>query len=72
MGNTKRRIVEYVAKYLTCQQVKAEHQKPREDASAITHPKMEVGTHYHGLFNGLTKNINGYDGVLVILDCLKR
>jgi len=30
-GNTKREIAEYVDKCLTCQKVKAEHQRPVEE-----------------------------------------
>ena len=52
----KRDIVDFVSKYLTCQQVKLEYQKPTGLLQQL-HSRVEVGYDYHGFYKWFSSNI---------------
>ena len=44
----KRDIAEFVSRCLTCQQVKAEHQKPAGLLQSLPDPSVEMGKNHYG------------------------
>ena len=44
----KKEIASFVFRCLTCQQVKAEHQKPRGEDTVTPYSSMEMGKDYYG------------------------
>lgn len=60
-NNMKRKIAEYVAKCLTCQKVKIEHQNPSRLLQPLDIPQWNCEHIAVDFVNGLPKTSKGYD-----------
>ncbi|KAL5555385.1 hypothetical protein UlMin_037621 [Ulmus minor] len=68
----KRDIAKYVERCLTCQQVKAEHQRPGRELQPIEVPEWKWEQIAMDFIVGLPKTRNGYDSIWVIIDRLTK
>ena len=64
----KRDVVEYVARCLTCQQVKAEHQRPSGLLQPLWIPEWKWEDIAMDFVVGLPKTVGQYDSAWVIVD----
>ena len=64
----KRDMAEYVARYLTCQQVKAKHQRPGGLLQSLDISKWKWEEVTMDFVYGLPKSSEGYDPIWVIVD----
>ena len=64
----KQDMVEYVARCLTYQQVKVEHQRPGGLLQPLSIPKWKWGEVTMDFMSGLLKSSEGYDSIWVIVD----
>lgn len=71
-NNMKREIAEFVAKCLTCQKVKAEHQKPSGLLQPLEIPEWKWEHITMDFVNGLPKTSRGFDVIWVIVDILTK
>ena len=70
--NMKREIADFVAHCLTCQQVKAEHQKPAGKLKPLEIPEWKWEHIGMDFIMGLPKTKNGMDAIWVIVDRLTK
>ena len=68
----KRDVVKYVQSCLTCQQVKAEHQRPGGELQPIQIPEWKWDDISMDFIVGLPRTSNGYDTIWVIVDRLTK
>ena len=68
----KKDVVDFVAKYLTCQQVKAEHQKPYGKLQPLPIPEWKWKRIAMDFVVGLPRSKDGYDSISVIVDRLTK
>ena len=68
----KRDIAEFIAQCLVCQQVKAEHQCPREKLQTFSIPEWKWENITMNFVSGLPKSLGGNDAVWVIVDRLTK
>ncbi|KAL5553920.1 hypothetical protein UlMin_041321 [Ulmus minor] len=68
----KRDVVEFISKCLTCQKVKAEHQRPGGELQPIEIPKWKWEQISMDFVVGLPKTTNGHDSIWVIVDRLTK
>ena len=68
----KRDVAKYVKKCMTCQQVKAEHQKPGGELQSIQIPEWKWEEIAMDFITGLPRTTNGYDAIWVIVDRLTK
>ena len=68
----KKDIAEYVARCLTCQQVKAEHQKPAGLLQPLPIPQWKWEHITMDFVVGLPKTSTGFDSIWVIVDRLTK
>ena len=68
----KREITEYVAKCLTCQQVKADHQKTPGKLKSLEVPEWKWDDITMDFIKGLPKTHKGNDAIWVIVDRLSK
>ena len=59
----KKDVVKYVAKCLTCQQVKAEHQKPGGLLQPLEIPKWKWEQIAMDFISGLPRTVKGHDSI---------
>ena len=52
-------VADFVARCLTCQQVKTEHQRPGGESSASHDSRVEMGEDYHGFCGWFTPDSRG-------------
>ena len=71
-NNMKREITEYVAKCLTCQQVKADHQKTPGKLKSLEVPEWKWDDIIIDFIEGLSKTQKGNDAIWVIVDRLSK
>ncbi|XP_075074821.1 uncharacterized protein LOC142162371 [Nicotiana tabacum] len=65
-------IANFVSSYLTCQQVKTEHQRPAGLLQQIEIPEWKWERITMDFFTGLPRTLRGYDSVWVIVDRLTK
>lgn len=65
-------IAEYVMKCLTCQQVKAEHQKPAGKLQSLDIPEWKWDKITMDFVGGLLRTPKGYNSIWVIVDRLTK
>ena len=70
--NMKREIAQYNSKCLTCQQVKAEHQKPAGLLQPLEVPEWKWEHITMDFVTGLSKTQKGHDAIWVIVDRLTK
>jgi hypothetical protein len=70
--NMKREIAEYVARCLTCQKVKAEHQRPAGTLKPLEIPEWKWEGIAMDFVVGLPRTTSGYDAIWVIVDRLTK
>ena len=68
----KRDIVDFVSKYLTCQQVKLEHQRPSGLLQQLPIPEWKWDMITMDFVSGLPCTSSGYDTIWVIVDRLTK
>ena len=68
----KRDVVEFVGRCLTCQQVKAEHQKPAGLLQPLDIPEWKWEHVSMDFVSGLPKTSKGHDSIWVIVDRLTK
>ena len=68
----KKDIADYVAKCLTYQQVKAEHQKPSGKLQPLPIPEWKWERITMDFVVGLPRSRDGYDSIWVIVDRLTK
>ena len=68
----KREIAEFVARCLTCQQVKAEHQRPAGESQPLFIPEWKWEHITIDFVIRLPRTSSGYNGVWVIVDRLTK
>ncbi|KAL5540026.1 hypothetical protein UlMin_046190 [Ulmus minor] len=68
----KRDVAKYVEKCLTCQQVKAEHQRPGGELQPIKVPEWKWEEIAMDFIVGLPKTTNKYDSIWVVVDRLTK
>ena len=68
----KRDVLGCAEKYLTCQQVKAEHQKPAGLLQPLAIPEWKWEQITMDFISGLPKTIKGHDSIWVIVDRLTK
>ena len=68
----KKDVAEFVQKCLTCQQVKAEHQKPAGMLQPLEIPQWKWEQITMDFVSGLPKTTTGHDSVWVIVDRLTK
>ncbi|WP_306788277.1 integrase zinc binding domain-containing protein, partial [Proteus mirabilis] len=66
----KRDVAEYVQKCLTCQKVKAEHQRPAGELQPIKIPEWKWEQITMDFVIGLPRTMTSYDAIWVIVDRL--
>ena len=71
-NNMKREIAAYVAKCLTCQQVKADHQKTIGKLKSLEIPEWKWDDITMDFIEGLPKTQSGNDAIWVIVDRLSK
>jgi hypothetical protein len=70
--NMKREIAEYVARCLTCQRVKAEHQRPAGTLKPLEIPEWKWEGIAMDFVVGLPRTTAGYDAIWVVVDRLTK
>ena len=70
--NMKREVAEYVARCLTCQQVKAEHQRPSGLLQPLEIPEWKWEHITMDFVTGLPPTQKGFDAIWVIVDRLTK
>ena len=68
----KKDVVDFVFKCLTCQQVKAEHQKPSSEMQPLLIPKWKWERITTDFVVGLPRSQRQYDSIWVIVDRLTK
>lgn len=68
----KKDIAEYVSKCLTCQQVKAEHQRPAGTLQPLPIPEWKWDHITMDFVTGLPRSHKGNDAIWVIVDRLTK
>ncbi|KAL2232344.1 UNVERIFIED_CONTAM: Transposon Tf2-11 polyprotein [Sesamum indicum] len=68
----KKNVAEFVAKCLTCQQVKAEHQAPAGKLHPLTIPEWKWEKITMDFFIGLPRTFRRHDAIWVIVDRLTK
>ena len=68
----KRDVAEFVARCLTCQQVKAEHQKPAGMLQSLEIPEWKWERITIDYVTGLPRSQKGHDSIWVIVDRLTK
>ena len=68
----KKDVVEFVQRCLTCQQIKAEHQKPAGLLQPLEIPQWKWEQITMDFVSGLPKTTTGQDSVWVIVDRLTK
>ena len=68
----KRDVVEYVARCLTCQQVKAEHQRPGGMLQPLEIPKQKWEEVTMDFMSRLSRSSEGYNSIWVIMDQMTK
>ena len=68
----KKNIADFVSKCLTCQQVKAEHQKPSGKLQPLLIPEQKWERIAIDFVTGLSRSKDGYDYIWVIVDRLTK
>jgi len=68
----KKDVVKYVAKCLTCQQVKAEHQKPGGLLQPLEIPEWKWEQIAMDFVVGLPRTVKGHDSIWVIVDRMTK
>ena len=68
----KRDVLDYVTKCLTCQQVKAEHQRPAGLHQSLKIPMWKWESVTMDFLIGLPKTQKGYDSIWVVIDQLTK
>ena len=68
----KKDVVKYVAKCLTCQQVKAEHQKPGGLLQPLEIPEWKWEQIAMDFVAGLPRTVKGHDSIWVIVDRMTK
>ena len=68
----KRDMVGYVAKRLTCQQVKAKHQRPGGMLQPLEIPEWKWEEITMDFVSGLLRSSEGYDSIWVIVDWMTK
>ena len=64
----KKDVAEYVAKCLTCQKAKAEHQRPAGELKPLEIPKWKWESISMDFVSSLPKMSRGHNAVWVIVD----
>jgi hypothetical protein len=70
--NMKREVAEFIARCLTCQQVKAEHLRPAGKLKPLEIPEWKWDSIGMDFIMGLPKTRGGLDGIWVIIDRLTK
>ena len=65
-------VVTFVSRCLTCQQVKAEHQRPIGLLQPLEIPERKWDQTTMDFVSGLPKISRGHDSIWVIIDCLTK
>ncbi|KAL5557731.1 hypothetical protein UlMin_033942 [Ulmus minor] len=68
----KKEVAEYVAKCLTCQRVKAEHQRPGGELQPLEIPEWKWDQNTMDFVVGLPKTTKGHDAIWVVVDRLTK
>ena len=68
----KKDVADYVSKCLTCQQVKAEYQKPSGKLQPLPIPEWKWERITMDFVTGLPRSRDGYDSIWVIVDRLTK
>ncbi|MCQ7926324.1 hypothetical protein NP234_24385, partial [Salmonella enterica] len=68
----KRDVAKHVEKCLTCQQIKAEHQKPAGELQPLPIPEWKWEEIAMDFILGLPKTSRGYDSIWVVVDLLTK
>ena len=68
----KRDVVQYVTRCLTCQQVKAKHQRPGGLLQPLNIPEWKWEEVTMDFVSGLPKSSEGYDSIWVIVDRMTK
>ena len=68
----KRDVVDFVSKCLTCQQIKAEHQRPAGLLQPLEIPEWKWEQVTMDFVSGLPKTVRGCDSIWVIVDRLTK
>ena len=68
----KRDVVDFVSKCLTCQQIKAEHQRPAGLLQPLEIPEWKWEQVTMDFVSGLPKTVRGCDSIWVIIDRLTK
>ena len=68
----KRNVVTFIEKCLTCQQVKAEHQRPTGLLQPLEIPELKWDQVTMDFVSGLPRTQKGHDSVWVIVDRLTK
>ncbi|KAL5540682.1 hypothetical protein UlMin_043334 [Ulmus minor] len=68
----KRSIAEYVSRCLTCQKIKAEHQRPAGELQSLEIPEWKWEQIAMDFVVGLPKTTKGHDSIWVIIDRLTK
>ena len=68
----KREVADFVARYLVCQEVKAEHQKSFGKLQSLDIPEWKWDKIIIDLVMGLPRSTKGYDSIWVIVDRLTK
>ena len=71
-NNMKREIAEFVSKCLTCQRVKAEHQKSAGKLQSLEVPEWKWDDISMDFIEGLPRTQKGHDSIWVIIDRLSK
>ena len=70
--NMKRKVAEYVAHCLTCQQVKTEHQRPAGPLQSLEIPQWKWEYVTMDFMTGLPRTPKGHDAIWMIVDRLTK
>ncbi|KAL5538185.1 hypothetical protein UlMin_046260 [Ulmus minor] len=68
----KKEVAEYVAKCLTCQKIKAEHQRPGGELQPLEIPEWKWDQIAMDFVTGLPKTTKSHDAVWVVIDRLTK
>ena len=68
----KKEVAEYVAKCLTCQKVKAEHQRPGGELQPLEIPEWKWDQIAMDFVTGLPKTTRSHDAIWVVIDRLTK
>ena len=68
----KKEVVEYLARCLECQQVKAEHQHPTGLLQSLPIPQWKRETISMDFITRMPKNFRHHDSIMVVVDKLRK